>query len=475
MKKLQALFFVFIAVAFASAAAGRAPNTPCNVVLLVSDDHGVEALGCYGNPVIQTPHLDALAKEGTRFDQAFCSSSSCSPSRSAILTGLHNHANGMYGLAHGIHHFACLDTVTTLPARMKDAGYRTGRVGKMHYAPESSFPFDFGFPHDEFLRDDVRMSKACHPFIEEDGPFFLYWCSWNPHRGGGPLKSHPLGPDRFGNPLEPYPGDTEQEYMESDVIVPPFMSDMPEVRAELAQYYKSISRMDRGVGELIEILKAAGKYKNTLILYVSDNGAAFPAAKTTLYEPGMRLPCIVKAPGEQAAGVVTDALVSWVDVTPTIMDYTGVAAETNAFHGQSFESCVGQAKVPEGWRSELFASHSLHALTGYYPMRVIRSDQYKFIWNIAWPLTYPTGRDVWKGATWKAIERERPEFFGLRSMQNYLHRPEFELYDLTSDPNELNNLAADPRHAKQVEGFIEQLKAFQTQTSDPWLHKWDYK
>lgn len=460
--------------AVGATAAGRAPKAPCNVVLVVSDDHGIEALGCYGNPVIQTPNLDALAADGTRFTQAFCNASSCSPSRSAILTGLQNHANGMYGLAHDINHFSCLDGTVTLPARMKEAGFRTGRVGKMHYAPESLFPFDFGFPHDEFLRDDVRMSKACKPFIEENGPFFLYWCSWNPHRGAGPLQSNPLKPDRFGNPLESYPGDTEQVYDESKVIVPSFMSDMPEVRAELAQYYQSISRMDRGVGELIKILKEAGKYDNTLIIYVSDNGSAFPGAKTTLYEPGMNLPCIVKAPGRDV-GVVNDALVSWVDITPTILDFTGVFAEENAFHGQSFKQCVGQPTTPNGWHSEIFASHSFHALTGYYPMRVIRSAQYKFIWNIAWPLTYPTGRDVWKGATWKAIEREQPEYFGLRRMQDYMHRPEFELYDLAADPNELTNLADKPEYAAQVSDFIEKIKTLQEQTSDPWLHKWIYK
>ena len=120
-------------------------NRP-NIVLIVSDDHGREALGCYGNPVVDTPNLDALAADGVRFTNAFCTSASCAASRSVILTGLYNHANGTYGHTHGVHHFSCFNGVRTLPALIKEAGYRTGRVGKTHYAPEDIFPFDWGAP-----------------------------------------------------------------------------------------------------------------------------------------------------------------------------------------------------------------------------------------------------------------------------------------------------------------------------------------
>lgn len=445
-----------------------------NIVLMVSDDHGIEALGCYGNPVIKTPNLDALAADGTRFARAFCTAASCSPSRAAILTGLQSHANGTYGLTHRYHHFSCLDDVKTLPAFLLEAGYRTGRIGKEHYAPRELFPFQFSPDEAIFGHDDVAMSEACRPFIEQNGPFFLYWCSRNPHRGGGALESHPCRPDRFGNPEKPFSGDRETAYSEDEVIVPPFLSDTPEARAELAQYYQSISRLDRGIGRLIDLLKAAGKYDNTLILYLSDNGSAFPGSKTTLYEPGMHLPCIVKDPSGEMKAVVNDGMVSWVDITPTILDFAGVAAEKSSFHGKSFRKLVG-TDLSDNWRNEIFASHSFHEITNYYPMRVIRSGKYKFIWNIAYQLPYPFASDLWASAAWSVVRRTKPEYFGQRKTEDYLHRPQFELYDLETDPNEVNNLAEHPQYADRVKEYGEKLKRFQQETNDPWLHKWEYE
>ncbi|MFA5689706.1 MAG: sulfatase [Kiritimatiellales bacterium] len=452
-----------------------AQKMPVNIVLMVSDDHGREALGCYGNPVIKTPHLDALAAAGTRFTQAFCTSASSAASRSAILTGLHNHANGTYGHVHSFHHFSCFGETKTLPAMLQEAGYRTGRTGKMHYAPVDLFPFDELNPDEgEYGRDDLRMSEACREFISRPDPFFLYWCSWNPHRGGGSLESHPLQPNRFGNPDASFPGDTEQLYLDEEILVPAFLSNTPETRAELAQYYQSISRLDRGVGRLMQVLKEAGKYDNTLIIYISDNGSAFPGSKTTLYEPGMKLPCIVKAPHQQELGTTADMLITWTDITPFILDFAGVDVGEQKFHGQSFRY-IFETDSPEIQRDEIYASHTFHELTNYYPMRVIRSHKYKFIYNIAWELTYPSSVDLWQSITWQSAIRDRKTHLGARTIEAYLHRPEFELYDLENDPDEINNLAGLPECAELLNSFIEKIKIFQQETSDPWAHKWIYE
>jgi N-sulfoglucosamine sulfohydrolase len=444
-----------------------------NIVLIVSDDHGREASGCYGNPVVHTPHLDDLAADGVRFTNSFCTTASCAASRSVILTGLYNHTNGTYGHTHGRHHFACFDDVVSLPALLNDAGYRTGRVGKKHFAPEAVFPFDWGHPQRAFGRDDVRMAEACRPFVQGEEPFFLYYCSFNPHRAGV-VEDHPLRPNDFGNPPDSFPGDQEERYDEEAVIVPPFLSDTPEVRAEIAQYYQSISRLDRGIGHLVEILKETGKYENTVIIYISDNGAAFPEAKTTLYEPGMRLPCLVRSPRHQNRGATCGGLITWADLTPTILDFAGAYPDPDRFHGRSFRGIIDQESPPD-WRKEIYAAHTFHEITNYYPMRVLRTKKYKFIYNIAWKLDYSFAADLWASASWQGVLRHNLDRFGARTVDAYVHRPRFELYDLEEDPNEVNNLAERPEYAELVEDFSAKIQAFQRATQDPWVHKWVYE
>jgi len=452
---------------------GKSEGERPNIVLIVSDDHGRETLGSYGNPVIETPHLDELAGDGVRFLNSFCTTASCAASRSAILTGQHNHANGTYGHTHGRHHFSCFDNIRTLPLMLKEGGYRTGRVGKQHYAPDHLFPFDWGRPGGEFGRDDVRMSEACREFIRGESPFFLYWCSFNPHRAGV-VESHPLKPNNFGNPSKSFPGDAERTYSEDEVRVPPFLSDIPEVRAELAQYYQSISRLDRGIGRLVEILKEEGKYGNTVIIYISDNGAAFPESKTTLYEPGMCLPCIVRSPLHANRGTTCDGLVTWVDLAPTILDFAGLDPGAEDFHGRSFTSIIDEEE-PEGWRDEAYVSHTFHEVTNYYPMRGIRTKRYKFLWNVAWKLDYSFASDLWDSASWQAVVRDGMERFGARSVDAYIHRARFELYDLEKDPDEVVNLAERPEYAGMVRDFAGKLKKFEKETNDPWYHKWEYE
>ena len=445
-----------------------------NIVVMVADDLGLETVGCYGNEVIKTPHIDSLGEDGVTFTNAFCTTASCAASRSVILTGQQNHTNGTYGHTHGKHHFACFENIDTLPKLMNEAGYCTACIGKRHWAPENAFPFRNKMGIAEYGRDNVRMAEACRSFIEDVNPFFLYWCSMDPHRGGGSVEDHPLKPDRFGNPETSFDGDEEQFYSEEDVCVPDFLPDIPEVRAELAQYYQSISRLDRGVGRLLQILKDAGKYDNTLLIFISDNGAAFPASKTTLYEPGMKLPCLVKVPGNAFAGTSCDGLVTWADIAPTVLDFAGGPADANAFHGDSMKPILGQSS-PDDWRDEIYAAHTFHQITNYYPMRVVRTRRYKFIWNIASPLTYSFASDLWASATWQGTLKKGLTEFGPRTVDAYLHHPRFELFDLQTDPLETRNLAEEEGYAEMVEVFCEKLKRFQEDTGDPWLHKWEYE
>lgn len=442
-----------------------------NVVLIVADDHGCEALGCYGNPVIKTPNLDGLAAEGVRFTNAFCTTASCSASRSVILTGMYNHANGQYGHQHSYHHFVSFPTIKSLPVLLTEAGYRTGRIGKYHVAPDEVYKFDVALQANS--RSPVEMAEKCRGFVTAIGPFFLYFCTSDPHRGGGKADELPTKPDRFGNRPQGYPGIKEVRYKSEEVIVPPFLPDTPECRAELAQYYQSVSRVDQGVGRLLSVLKETGKYDNTVVIYISDNGIAFPGAKTTLYEPGMRLPCIVRNPQQKKKGITCDALINYADLAPTIFDFAGGLPGRAEFQGRSFKSVL-EAEHPKGW-DVTFASHTFHEITMYYPMRVVRRRKYKLIWNIAHGLDYPFASDLWEASTWQATIRRGEKYYGKRKVEAYIHRPKFELYDLENDPHEVKNLADNPKYVKILGEMKEQLKAFQKRTKDPWIVKWQYE
>lgn len=482
---------IYSAIVFLSAILAFSPDkdshgqTKPNIVLIVSDDHGTDALGCYGNEVIKTPHLDNLAADGTRFTNAFCTSASCSPSRSVILTGLHNHQNGMYGLEHSFHHFDSFDDIKSLPVMLAERGYRTARIGKFHVAPESVYKFQKvlskGAANDpaSLGRSPVNMADLSSDFISErsDKPFFLYFATDDPHRSNIFLADGRISfdtyphPNAFGNQKQGYPGVNAVTYHPEEVIVPAFLPDTKECREELAEYYQSVSRMDQGVGRLLEILRKAGKYENTLIIYLSDNGAAFPTAKTTLYEPGIRLPCIVKAPGHVSRSMVQDGMISWTDVTPTILDYAQAPVDSGTFYGRSFRQLV-QTKAVPGW-DEVYSAHALHEVTMYYPMRMVRDRRYKLIYNIAHPLPYPFALDLKQSPTW--ISTQNSAYFGKREKAKFIQRPMFELYDLEKDPGELNNLVEDDAHADILKRMIEKIKRFQAETNDPWISKWEFE
>lgn len=477
---------------------GGVVAAPRNVVLFVSDDQSPD-MGCYGNSVIQTPNMDRLAAEGLRFTHAFCTTASCSASRSVILTGLHNHANGHYGHQHDFHKFSSYDWVKTLPVMLAKAGYRTARIGKHHNAPEDVYFFETKIPGS--ARSPVVMADNCRDFInaDEEQPFFLYFATSDPHRGGGDARELPYQPNRFGNKPDrgSYPQVEEVFYDPKDVIVPPFLPDTPTCRAEIAQYYQSISRIDQGLGRLMQVLKESGKWDDTLFIYTSDHGMAFPGAKTTVYEGGMRVPFLVHCPAVERAGSAHAAMVSFVDITPTILDWAGgldnqgranpeIAQRTHyrarklprpvpyEFHGRSFLPILNDPQ-PQGW-DVVYASHQFHEIQMYYPMRVVRGRRYKLIWNIAHPLPFPFASDLWAAPTWQAQYKDGPTAqYGQRTVHEYMHRPRYELFDLEADPDESVNLAEDDQHQGAKAKLIEQMKAFQQETDDPWILKWRYE
>jgi N-sulfoglucosamine sulfohydrolase len=494
-------------VALCLLGAATAGASERNIIFIITDDQST-TLGCYGDPVAVTPAIDAVAADGTVFLHAYATTASCAASRSVVMSGLHNHRNGQYGHQHAYHGFESWRTVLpfSLPRVLKNEGYRTGHVGKYHVAPEEVFRFDEYFSGP--ARNPVLMAEAVREFITAggDAPFFLYYAPADPHRGGGVDRNSPseLKPNLFGNLPDRGAHDEVEEvfYDPATVPIPHFLSDTPETREELAQYYQSVSRVDQGVQRLVEILKEADLYDKTMIVFTSDHGMAFAGGKTTVYEGGLRVPFVVRNPYEPNRGVVSEALISHTDITPSLLDFAGgLDHETNAprqmvdardywrrgevsrdnlgpaidrYQGKSWLSILGDPEA-EHWEL-LHASHTFHEIQMYYPMRVVRDKEYKLIWNIAHPLPYPFASDLWAASSFQAQLRQSLDApYGQKTVGEYIHRPAFELFKISEDPHESRNLATDPAYREVLQRYQEKLKALQKELGDPWVMKWDYE
>ena len=481
-----------------------------NIILFITDDQGT-TLGCYGDPMAVTPNIDQLASDGTRFNHAFATTASCSASRSVVLSGLHNHKNGQYGHQHHFHKFASYHNVVSLslPRVLAKAGYRTARCGKFHVAPEAVYHFEEVIPGN--TRNPVQMANNCREFItaDSDQPFFLYFATSDPHRGGGTDATSGLKhkPNLFGNKPEKgsHRGVQEVFYQAAEVPVPKFLPDTPETRAELAQYYQSCSRIDAGLGQLVEILKQADLYDRTLIVFTADHGMAFSGAKTTVYDPGLKVPFVVRNPYQSKRGAVSEALISHVDITPSLLDFAegldpqtngpvdwqdpnqfwkqrDEAVQENRAGGNQFRSYQGKSWLPTlghpnaEHHSRIFASHTFHEIQMYYPMRVVRDKKFKLIWNIAYKLDYPFASDLWAASSWQAqLEKGQEANYGQRTVGQYIQRPRFEFFDIENDPDEAYNLADKPEYAELLKTYQGHLKQMQAQLKDPWAIKWKYE
>ena len=403
-----------------------------NILLIIADDLG-RTLGCYGDTRVPTPNIDRLAAEGVKFDHAFTSTASCSGSRSVIYTGLHTHQNGQYGLQQDFHHFITFDYVDTAPKVFNEFGYLTAIVGKVHVGPDHVYPWIHRFS--TLHRDVRRLADEARKVMEEakdaDMPFFLTVAYFDPHRD--------LTRKGFGNDQD-YPDVDDPFFDPANVTIPDFLPDLPEAREEFVEYYRAISRLDQGVGMLMAELVAAGEADDTLVLFISDNGPPFINSKSTLYDAGVRLPFIMRKPNG-AVGIVNPNLISYVDILPTFIEWSGHDIMPGLRRGRSILPVLGMTTRHLDW-CEVYGSHTFHEVTNYYPTRFLRNERYKYHKNIAWKLDFPFAADLYGSLTWEGIKRRPGTPIGERPVRNYLRRPHEELYDLEADPREVNNLAA---------------------------------
>lgn len=415
---------------------------------------------------MQTPNIDKLAKEGTLFDHAFTSSASCSVSRSIIYTGLHAHESGQFGLSgygwNRCHYFQTWDHIESAPKLLNKYGYLTGIVGKIHVGPVPVYPWEV---REESTARDVAWSADKAEAIfnrakEEDRPFFVTVGYIDPHRDstrGG-----------FGNDEE-YRNVHDKTYDPAKVPVPSFISDLPEVRQELSEYYRAVNRLDQGIGMVLDKLERSGMADDTLVMFVSDNGPPFINSKTTLYDAGVRLPMIVRRPGGPS-GILNPNLVCFTDILPTFLDWAGQGSVKGIRKGRSILPVLGETKLHQHWR-RVFGSHTFHEVTSYYPTRFLRTERYKYHRNIQWKLDFPFAGDLYAAFSWEGLRNQEPVILGKRPLTSYINRQPEELYDMWEDPQEVKNLASDPAYVKLVAEFREATEKWQLETGDPWLFR----
>ncbi len=453
--KLARILAVASLVLVASTHCGPSASKPPNILLIVSEDNGPE-LGSYGFPYARTPHLDGLADEGVRFERAFVPQAGCSQSRAALLTGLYPHQNGQIGLATWRHGLFREDT-PNLVTWLRDAGYRTGIIGKLHINPASAFPFDYSsIPSANFQRKDIGAyaTNAGEFMRDSDAPFFL---SVN-------------YPDAHRPFLVQVDGLPQEVVSESEVEPLAYMGlDSPVLRKDTANYANSLNRLDSLVGDLLSELEASGKQDDTIVVYLGDHGADLLRGKRTSYEGGLRVPLIVRWPGVSQASQVREELVSTLDLAPTLLEAAGTAAIPN-LPGLSLTPLL-QGEDPE-WRSLLFTEYHVHSNHNYFPQRTVRSDRYKLIQNLMPNVVnpgYDFTVDKFIGAKEMAQAlREAPDH--VRNAYELMRQPpQWELYDLESDPYEFRNVAEDEGHAAVLGAMQDALMAWRAETNDPFL------
>ncbi|MBW3634973.1 MAG: sulfatase [Armatimonadetes bacterium] len=395
-----------------------------NLVIILADDLSQSDVGCYGNVLLRTPHIDSLARDGLRFTRAFTAEAICSPSRSTLYTGL-------YPMRHGCHmnHGQVKAGTRSLPHFLKPLGYRVALAGKKHIKPEASFPFE-QLP----MRGVSRFVQS-----SKDTPFCLIVASHEPH-----------SPHQTGG------------YDAARVPVPPTWVDTTETRDEIAAYYTDINTLDREVGEVLATLKQNGLEEDTLVIFASDHGEGF-FAKWSVYDAGLRVPFIARWPRVIAPNRTTDAMISFVDVLPTFLEAAG--ATPPELDGRSFLPVLRGQKTAH--RDHLFATYTNRGVIAgtTYPMRAIRTQTHKYIRNLNAQGSFQNL--LTRGATWESWrEKARTDTFAAARVRWLQHRPEEELYDLRADPHEMANLAAHPAQRELVANLRGRVDAWMAQQND---------
>ncbi|MDB4331929.1 sulfatase [bacterium] len=412
-------------------------SEPTNFVIFVADDMAWDDSGPYGNQNVRTPNMDRLAVEGMRFDQAYLTCSSCSPSRCSMLTGRYPHNTGAGEL-----HLPLPKDQTMLTTPLRAMGYWTAVVGKWHLGNAAAEQVDFR----KGSKPDA-MGAAWVEAIEnrpKDRPFFMWAAHSDPHRAYAPgAVTPPHAPER--------------------VSIPAFLPDTPDVREDLALYYDEVSRFDEHIGMVLEELESQGLTESTMILVISDNGRPFPHCKTMVTVPGVRTPFIAKLPNRIPAGTTNQQVISSIDIAPTILELAGVKP-LDTMQGKSLRRTLMDPK--QVIRKHAFSEHNWHDYRAFERAAFDRQYCYVRNWLPSTPATPPA--DAVNSPTYREMKRLFKEGKLTDEQQACMMTPRREefLFDTIKDPNCLNNLAEDPGMISRLKQLRLALDAWQKRTGD---------
>lgn len=427
-----------------------------NVILFIADDVSWNDLGCYGNSVARTPNIDRLAANGRRFDEAILVASSCSPSRSSIITGRYPHNNGRASELHQ----PIAAHLPWFPRLLRDSGYHTALVGKHHMTSDKPAvgekpqpePFDLV---DKGMAPDNKGGHATWvQTVKErprDKPFFFWFAALDAHRAWDGDRD--WNAELYGLKHDP-----------AKVIVPPYLNDDAATRDDLASYYNEITRFDHFIGRVVAELEKQGVLDNTLILVMADNGRPFPRAKTRLHDSGMKTPFVAHWPkGITKPGTATHSLVSAIDIAPTILSLANVTVPPT-MQGVSFASILeNPAATP---RKHAFSEHNWHDYEAHG--RSVRSEGFLYIVNARPQFPWQGPADSVRSPSHTSLTalRDAGKLTPAQADVFLAPRPVAELYRTDADALQLNNLIDDPNYASVKERLAKLMTEWTDATGD---------
>lgn len=462
-------------LASAATAAGQARGGPAarpNVLLITVDDLNWDSLGVTGSRVSNvSPHVDRLAREGVRFTRAHVTVAICQPSRNVLMTGRYPQNTGALGFED------IRPDVPTVVEALAKSGYYTGLMAKTgHVVPSRAAAWK-----EVVLARELKNGRSADLYLARTRaflanarasgqPFFLMLNIQDPHRPyAGSQQEDTFKARDAGREDAQYGGgfpDVEHAYTPSEITVPPSLPDLPEIRRELAQYYTSVKRADEATGAALRALDESGLRDRTLVIWLSDNGAALPFAKANAWLNSTRTPLIVRWPSVVKPATINERdLLGGVDLAPTILEAAGVPRLAGT-DGRSFISLLrGQRQAG---RDYVFTQIDEVNSGTAYPMRAVTGARYGYIFN-AWADGKTEMRiESMAGLTFPAMRQAAAGDPAIAArVRHFLNRTKEELYDYSADPYALRNLIDDEKHQPLARAYRQRLLRHLQTSADP--------